>query len=169
MATKHLIEKGHRNIAIVTGELKDHGVNSERYLGYLDALQEAGIQPLEENVFEGYVDYKYGFEVSEKIAKDRNNITGIFVTSDITAIGLMNGLRQLDVSVPGDISVIGFDDVEYAKMCYPGLTTIRQNIQEKGRQAARYIIDVATDPSKRSKEKLIPMTLVERGTVKDLR
>lgn len=169
MATKHLIEKGHRNIAIVTGELKDHGVNSERYLGYLDALQEAGIQPLEENVFEGYVDYKYGLEVSQKIAKDHNNITGIFVTSDITAIGLMNGLRQLDVSVPDDISVIGFDDVEYAKMCYPGLTTIRQNIQEKGKQAAQYIIDAATDHSKRTKEKLIPMTLVERGTVKDLR
>lgn len=168
MATKYLIEKGHRNIAIVTGELKEHGVNSERYQGYLDALKEAGIRPLKKNVFEGYVDYKYGAEVSRKIAQKRDGLTAVFATSDIAAVGLMNGLHKMGISVPNDISVIGFDDVEYAKMAFPGLTTIRQNIMEKGRQAARCVIAAASEGMVPMKEKLIPMELVERGTVKDI-
>lgn len=166
IATKYLIDKGHRNIAIVTGELKDHGVNSERYQGYLDALKEAGIRPLKKNMFEGYVDYKYGSEVAQKLAKDRRNITAVFATSDIAAVGLMNGLHSLGISVPDDVSVIGFDDVEYAKMCYPGLTTIRQNIMEKGKRAAQYVIATATNTNLPKEEIIIPIEVIERGTVK---
>ena len=168
MATKHLIEKGHRNIAIVTGELKENGVNSERYMGYLDALKEAGIKPLKKNVFEGYVDYKYGAEVAKKIVKDASQCTAIFATSDIAAIGVMNGLRELGLSVPDNYSIIGFDDVEYAKMCFPGLTTIRQNISKKGSQAAQLMIAAATNHGLPREEQLIPMELIERGTVKEL-
>lgn len=168
MATKYLIEKGHRNIAYVTGELKENGVNSERYLGYLDALKEAGIKPLKKNLFEGYVDYKYGAEVAQKLAKDRKGITAVFVSSDITAVGLINTLHGLGVSVPNDISVVGFDDVEYAKMCFPGLTTIRQNIMEKGKQAAQLMIEAAQNHSLPRNERIIPIELVERGTVKSI-
>lgn len=168
LATKHLIEKGHRNIAIVTGELKENGVNSERYQGYLDALKEAGIRPLKKNLFEGYVDYRYGEEVSRILARDRRDITAIFVTADITAVGLINGLFTAGISVPDGISIIGFDDVEYAKMCYPGLTTIRQNIMEKGRQAARLMIEAAQNHNLPRVERIIPMELVERGTVKEV-
>lgn len=167
LATKHLIEKGHRNIAIVTGELKEHGVNSERYQGYLDALKEAALPPVKENVFEGFVDYRYGAEVARILARDPMEITAIFATADITAVGLINGLHEAGISVPGDISVIGFDDVEYAKMCYPGLTTIRQNITEKGRQAARLMIDAAQNHSLPRVDRIIPMELIERGTVRE--
>ncbi len=168
VATKHLVEKGHRNIAFVTGELKENGVNSERYKGYLDALKEAGIRPLKRNLFEGYVDYKYGEDVARKIAKDRNGITAVFASSDITAVGLINSMHGFGICVPDDISVIGFDDVEYARMCYPGLTTIRQNIAEKGRQAALLMIEAAQNHSLPRNERIIPMELVERGTVKSL-
>lgn len=168
MATKYLIDHGHRNIAYVTGELKENGVNSERYLGYLDALKEAGIKPLKKNLFEGYVDYKYGAEVAQKLAKDRKGITAVFVSSDITAVGLINSLHGLDISVPNDISIIGFDDVEYAKMCFPGLTTIRQNIMEKGKQAAQLMIEAAQNRSLPRNERIIPMELIERGTVKSI-
>ncbi len=168
LATKHLIDMGHRNIAYVTGELKENGVNSERYKGYLDALNEAGIRPLKRNLFEGYVDYQYGEEVGRKIAKDAKGITAVFASSDITAVGLINGMHSLGVRVPEDISVVGFDDVEYAKMCYPGLTTIRQNIAEKGKQAALLMIAAAQNHSLSRNERIIPMELVQRGTVKSL-
>lgn len=168
MATKYLISKGHRNIAIVTGELKENGVNSERYQGYLDALKEAGIKPLKKNLYEGFVDYMYGTEAAKKIAKDSNRCTAVFATSDIAAIGVMNGLRELGLSTPEDISVIGFDDVEYAKMCFPGLTTIRQNISQKGKQAAQLMIAAATNRSLPSEEYMIPMELIERGTVRSI-
>ncbi len=168
LATKYLLDKGHRNIAIVTGELKERGVNSERYQGYLDALEDAGIFPMETNLFSGYVDYGYGVEVARKIAQDRHDITAVFATADIIAIGLMNGLREQGVRVPEDVSVIGFDDAEYAKMCFPGLTTIRQNIKEKGKLAAQYVIAAATNERQQEKEKIIPIELVERGTVREL-
>ena len=152
----------------MTGELKENGVNSERYQGYLDALKEAGIRPLKKNLFEGYVDYRYGGEVARSLAKDRRGITAIFATADITAVGVINGLNQAGTSVPEDISIVGFDDVEYAQMCYPGLTTIRQNIMEKGRQAARLMIEAAQNHRLPRVERMIPMELVERGTVKEV-
>lgn len=166
LATKYLIEQGHRRIAIVTGELKAHGVNSERYQGYLDALCEAGLTPAHDDVFEGLVGYDHGLEVAEELARTRRDITALFASADITAIGLINGLRAAGLRVPEDVSVIGFDDVEYAKMCYPGLTTMRQNIMEKGRQAARLMIEAVQDHSLPREERIIPMELIERGTVK---
>lgn len=168
MAAKHLIDMGHRNIAHVTGELKDHGVNFERYRGYLDALREAGIQPNKDFLFEGYVGYSYGVEVASQLAENGREITAVFVSADITALGLVNHLRERGLFVPDDISVIGFDDVEYAKMCYPGLTTIRQNISEKGKQAARLMIAAAQDHNLPRREQIIPMELVERGTVRKI-
>lgn len=166
LATKYLIEQGHHRIAIVTGELKAHGVNSERYQGYLDALCEAGLTPAHDDVFEGLVGYDHGLEVAEELARTRRDITALFASADITAIGLINGLHAAGLRVPEDVSVIGFDDVEYAKMCYPGLTTMRQNIMEKGRQAARLMIEAVQDHSLPREERIIPMELIERGTVK---
>lgn len=166
LATKYLIEQGHHRIAIVTGELKAHGVNSERYQGYLDALCEAGLTPAHDDVFEGLVGYDHGLEVAEELARTRSDITALFASADITAIGLINGLHTAGLRVPEDVSVIGFDDVEYAKMCYPGLTTMRQNIMEKGRQAARLMIEAVQDHSLPREERIIPMELIERGTVK---
>lgn len=166
LATKYLIEQGHHRIAIVTGELKAHGVNSERYQGYLDALSEAGLTPAHDDVFEGLVGYDHGLEVAEELARTRRDITALFASADITAIGLINGLHAAGLRVPEDVSVIGFDDVEYAKMCYPGLTTMRQNIMEKGRQAARLMIEAVQDHSLPREERIIPMELIERGTVK---
>ena len=168
MATKYLVEKGHKNIAFVTGELKENGVNSERYKGYLDALNDSAIKPLKRNLFEGYVDYQFGVEVAQRLGKERRGITAVFASSDITAVGLVNGLHGLGIRVPDDMSVIGFDDVEYAKMCYPGLTTIRQNIAEKGRQAALLLIEAAQNHSLPRNERIMPMELIERGTVKAL-
>ena len=147
--------------------MQKYGVNSERYEGFLDALKEAGIQPAEQNRFEGYVDYQYGVEVGRKLAKKQDGITAAFVTSDISAVGLINGLHEGGLSVPKDISVVGFDDSEYAKMCFPGLTTIRQNIMEKGRLAAQLMIAAAVDHNLPQEERVIPMELIERGTVRE--
>ena len=118
------------------------------------------------DVFEGLVGYDHGLEVAEELARTRRDITALFASADITAIGLINGLRAAGLRVPEDVSVIGFDDVEYAKMCYPGLTTMRQNIMEKGRQAARLMIEAVQDHSLPREERIIPMELIERGTVK---
>lgn len=168
LATKYLLDRGHRNIAIVTGELKENGVNAQRYQGYLDALAEAGLAPREEIVFEGFVDYHYGIEAAHQLARARGNVTAVFATSDILAMGVMNGCKECSVRVPEDVSIVGFDDIDYAQMCYPRLTTVRQNIMEKGRQAARLMIAAAQNHALPQKDTIIPIRIVERDTVKEL-
>lgn len=171
LATKHLLEMGHRNIAFVSGEIKEDGVNYMRYQGYRDALKERGIECDSGLVFGGYVGFGYGAEAAAEIAAANRSreekITAAFATSDITAIGLIKGMSGLGLSVPGDISIIGFDDIDYAGMCVPGLTTVRQNIIEKGHEAARIMIDVLSG-NKAASETIIPMQLVERESVKRL-
>lgn len=79
----------------------------------------------------------------------------------------MKGLSERGLSVPGDVSVIGFDDIDYAGMYVPGLTTVRQNIVEKGRVAAGLMID-ALNGRGAPGETVIPMQLVERDSVRRL-
>ena len=130
-------------------------------------MKEAGIPIERKNILDGYVSYDFGQEAAKKIAEDRT-ITAVFATSDIAAMGMINGLKELGISVPEDVSVIGFDDVDYAKMCFPGLTTIRQNIFEKGKQAAQLMITAAENHNLPHEERTIPICVVERGTVKEL-
>lgn len=171
MATRHLLEMGHRDIAFVSGEIKEDGVNYMRFQGYRDALAEYGLQSSDELVFGGYVGFDYGAEAAEAIAETnkrrQRKISAAFATSDITAIGLIKGFSEIGLSVPGDVSVIGFDDIDYAGMCVPGLTTVRQNIIEKGHEAASLMIE-ALSGRKAASETIIPMQLVERESVKRL-
>lgn len=172
LATQYLIENGHRGIAFVAGELKENGVNYMRFLGYQDALREAGLPFDETLVFEGSVDFRYGSDaaraLSQRKAEGRSAATAVFATADILAIGVMKGLQDVGLSVPEDMSIVGFDDVYYAEIS--SLTTIRQNIIEKGREAARIMIAAAgSDPKKYPRtERIIPMELVERASVRNI-
>lgn len=168
MATRYLLERGHRKIAFVTGQLKENGVNALRYQGYCDALDEFGVELDPSRVFAGYVGFEYGAEAAREMAENIENVTAVFATSDITAIGVMNGFRKHGISIPDDVSLIGFDDIEYANICYPPLTTIRQNIEEKGRRAARMIIDAISDRQLPRVKETIELELVERATVRSL-
>ena len=168
-ATKYLLQNGHRRIAFVSGQVKDSGVTQMRYLGYRDALGEAGI-PLDKSlIFDGTVDFQYGCEAAKRIAArnaagDGEPITAVFATSDIAAVGAIKGFEQSGLSIPRDVSIVGFDDVYYAELS--GLTTIRQNINEKGREAARILIAALEDAKLPKRECIIPLELVERATVR---
>ncbi|NMA17951.1 MAG: LacI family transcriptional regulator [Clostridiaceae bacterium] len=168
LATRHLLERGHRKIALVTGQLKENGVNVLRYRGYCDALEEFGVRPDSSLVFAGYVGFEYGAEAAREMAANMNNISAVFATSDITAIGVMNGFRANGISIPKDVSLIGFDDIEYASTCYPPLTTIRQNIEEKGKRAAGLILAAISNRNLPRVKEIIGLELIERATVRSL-
>jgi LacI family transcriptional regulator len=168
IATKHLIEKGHKKIAIVTGIVTEDGVNCERLSGYKDALKEAGIRYEERYIFEGNVDYEYGVESAEKIRLLKDEITAIFCTADILAMGLIKGLRKYNINVPTDMSVMGFDDVFIAKVTDPSLTTVNQNVSAKGERAAKMIIGLATQNLKGKQNYIIPLEVVTRESVKEV-
>lgn len=164
MATRYLIEHGHRRIAFLSGKRKPGGVSEQRYEGYANALTESGI-PLEKKyVFHGNVDFESARELTNKIVKE-TDCTAIFATADIIAVGAIKELNGMHIKVPEEISVIGFDNLNIANYCTPGLTTIGQNIFEKGKMAVEMLCRTIEEKDLEPEECLIPISIVERESV----
>ncbi len=171
LAANYLIEKGHRNIALVTGTIRKDGVVEKRFLGYKRALREANIFYNPDYVFEQSVSYAYGYEAGKAIADRCPEITAVFATADLVALGVIRGLKESGKEVPEDISVIGFDDIFLASMFVPQLTTVRQHIARKGQMAAELLLEIMESESPEQvtrREESIPLTIIERQTVKPL-
>ncbi|MGE5676001.1 MAG: LacI family DNA-binding transcriptional regulator, partial [Mycobacterium leprae] len=135
-ATQHLIALGHRRIALVTGTRRQHGVHHERYRGYRAALAEAGLMEL---VTEGPVTVEGGCDMASQLLRRTDPPTAIFASADNLAFGVLAAARELGLSVPGRLSVVGFDDLPLSSLVTPALTTIRQDTYEKGAMAVRLI------------------------------
>ena len=168
IATRYLIENGHRDIALLTGKIKKDGVSEKRYQGYKDALKEYEIPYRPDYVFEGLVDYDYGLNIADRILNSSRNLTAVFSTADIMAMGLIRRLKVLGVKIPDDMSVIGFDDVYITKLIDPGLTTVKQNIFLKGETSVKLILDCINGKQRGKQEIILPIEIVERDTVKRL-
>lgn len=168
MATEYLIAKGHRDIAFVSGSIREHGVNSKRYQGYCDALAAAGIAPDENALYSDTVSYEYGVVAAGEYVRRGRRQTAAFVTADVLAVGLVKGLLQHGLRIPEDLSVVGFDDVYLSRICYPSLTTVHQDIARKGAEAVRLIMEAAAGAQERM-ECILPLTLVERDSVMERR
>lgn len=167
LATKHLIDNGHTNIALVTGELKEDGVMGKRFLGYKSALEEANICFNPDNLFEDSVSFDHGVLAGKKIANINQEVTGVFATADIVAFGIISGLRESGKRVPEDVSVIGFDDIMMSRMYIPQLTTIRQDIKAKGIKAVQHLIQKIDGVVTNHLDNVIlPIELIERNSVK---
>jgi LacI family transcriptional regulator len=168
MATRYLLQKGHRRIAFVSGVLMKDGVIEKRFLGYRDALAEADVPYESDYVYTGSVGYEYGMQAAKEMQCRGNRETAAFVTADIMAMGFVKGQRILGRTVPGDISVVGFDDLYLATICDPSLTTIHQDIQLKGEMAVRMVIEANRKKDGKKQDILLPVSLVERDSVRSL-
>ncbi|MDQ6421013.1 LacI family DNA-binding transcriptional regulator [Paenibacillus sp. LHD-117] len=169
MATRYLIGKGHSNIALATGMIKKDGVVEKRFLGYKRALKEAKLFYRPEFVYEGTMSYEYGVEAGRLIGEKHPEITAVFATSDMMALGVITGLSECGKRVPEDVSVIGFDDIAISKIFIPKLTTIKQNITRKGIKAAECLLDAMNgEDAELPKEIILPLEIVERNSVRDI-
>ena len=168
LATKHMLENGHRDIAFFSGQLKENGVMKKRLVGYRQALEEFDIAFRQELVFEDKIDYESGIALAKKLLSSGVKATGIIAAADILAIGAMKGLYDAHLRVPDDYSVIGFDDVEISKYLTPGLTTVKQQISLKGQRAVELLLKHIEDPTLPKQEEILPLELVERGSVRKL-
>lgn len=143
LATKHLIELGHRDIAFIATTLKSSPVDRKRYQGYQSALIEAGIKLNENLIFQNKdITFENGMMVAQEIISYKGELTGIVSVSDILAIGVIKALQQKGKRVPDDYSVVGFDDLTISQFTTPGLTTIRQDSFEKGKSAASLLANL---------------------------
>jgi len=167
LATKYLIENGHKNIAFASPTIKKRGVVYERFLGYKNALVESFIPFRQELVFEQELDVTTTFNLGCTLAR-RNDITAIFATADILAAGIMAGLQNSGKKVPDDISVIGFDDINLCNLTSPRLTTIHQDAHLKGKLAVNFLLDLLDNKPIAKREIILPIHLVERNSVKSL-
>ena len=165
MATRYLIEKGHRCIAFISGSIRENGVNSKRYQGYCDAMCQAGLTVDEKAIYAGTVDYEYGIEAAGEFLARGKKQTAAFVTADVISMGLVKGLQQNHIRIPEDLSIVSFDDVYLSQMAHPALTTIHQDIGEKGKQAVQLILDAARSKEHHHRECILPLKIVERESV----
>jgi DNA-binding LacI/PurR family transcriptional regulator len=148
-AAQHLVDLGHRRVAIMTAALGgatgivtdpvtdaqgSKFVSRERLLGYLDALGQAGVTPVVHRQLHSADDEAYVAALDLLSAEDRP--TGVLCFSDVIAHGVVRAAEQLGLDVPGELSVVGFDDSPLARRLRPQLTTVRQDVVAKGRVAA---------------------------------
>ncbi|MCE5344060.1 MAG: LacI family transcriptional regulator [Eubacteriales bacterium] len=165
LATRYLIERGHREIAFVSGSVSEQGVTQKRFMGYMDALNEAGLALNEKRLYLGTVSFDFAQSVAEEMQQRGNQETAAFATADILGMGLIKGMRRLGRRIPEDLSIVGFDDLDLACMSDPSLTTVHQDIAEKGRNAVQIILD-AMEGHTEKQEHILPIRLVERESVR---
>jgi LacI family transcriptional regulator len=167
MATRYLLEHGHRVIAFTSPSIRENGVVEQRLQGYKQALREFNVEFDPELVFEQEISVNDGTRLG-RILGNKKHITGIFASADILAAGIMAGLRESGVSVPGDKSIVGFDDNYLCKITYPRLTTIRQDAEEKSLIAIEMMIAQLTNKPVLERNIILPVRLVERESVRDI-
>ncbi len=139
-ATEHLIGLGHRRIAALMGPL--HAQESiDRLEGYKQALLDAGLSLDEALIAEGDYSQQSGCELTPHLLGPTPPPTAIFCANDAMAAGVLLALHRAGLAVPGDVSVVGYDDLPNSQYTIPPLTTVRQPIYEMGRHAADRVID----------------------------
>jgi LacI family transcriptional regulator len=139
MATQHLIELGHRRIAHISGRA-GHPDAAARLRGYLQALDDAGIEILQELIVEGNFRRQSGVLAVDMLLARRMAFSAIFAANDQMASGTRLALYRRGIRVPEDLSLVGFDDEPVAAFMIPPLTTVRQPAEELGREAAKVIL-----------------------------
>jgi LacI family transcriptional regulator len=144
-AIDHLIDLGHRRIGFITGK---PGVNStrERLAGYRDALRAADIEFDGALVLSGDFLEAQGYAATQKLLALEPRPTAIFTSADTAAFGAIKAIRDAGLSVPRDISVVGFDDIPEATLVMPPLTTVHQPLLEMGATAVGHLQRLMDEP-----------------------
>lgn len=167
-ATAHLIELGHRRIGFLAGrpELRS---SEMREAGYRRALRQAGIRFDPALVAVGMYDPDTVRVVGRALLQQPDRPTAVFAANDRTALGLIEVAADLGLDVPGDLSVIGFDDIPEAFLTARPLSTVRQPIQRLGAEAARMLVTMLTGAMPEATHLMLPTRLIPRATTAPLR
>jgi LacI family repressor for deo operon, udp, cdd, tsx, nupC, and nupG len=135
----HLLSLGHRRFGYVTGP-KGNYVDGERWAGFRDALVAAGIREADIRRYPGNFRIATGVEAGRRFLADADRPTAVFAVSDEMAVGFMRAVRDGGLDVPRDVSVAGYDGIEFADYCEPRLTTVRQPREQMGNAAAGILV-----------------------------
>ncbi|WP_018924525.1 LacI family DNA-binding transcriptional regulator [Salsuginibacillus kocurii] len=161
-AVKHLITMGHEKIAIINSD-ETFQYARNRKKGYLKALEEYGLPIKDEWILKNSeLNFEAGQNSMRKLLRADDKPTAIFAVSDILAIGALKRMNEEGLQAPEDIAVVGFDNIPFASMTNPALTTIAQPMYEIGSQAAKMLFQKINTPDEPVSSTLLDNELIIR-------
>lgn len=162
-AAHHLLDIGRRRPLVVTGP-EGFGCTEERLRGFVDVYAQAGIELDRRSIVCGDFLFDTSRAAVARAIEDGVEFDAVFGHNDPSAAGVLVALNEAGLRVPRDVAVVGFDDVEIASYTYPALTTIRQPMREMGEAAARLLLDHVRRSPEAATSRIIPTSLVVRGS-----
>lgn len=166
-AIKHLIALGHTNIGIITGDLNKLSA-LERLRGYSNTLLENGLDMNNDAIYHGDFTEKSGYEGIKYILSLPNRPTAIFVCNDSMAVGVYKGINELGLSIPGDISIVGFDNAIFSSYLSPPLTTVNHSFSDIAKRATVLLIESIEKKEQRGIDEKIETILISRDSCKEI-
>lgn len=170
LAVNHLVENGHTKIAHIMGDQTTYA-GIERAIGFKDTMEAHGLEVRDEYLVSGgYYSQAGGREAMIRLLALEDKPTAVYAAGDEMAIAAIRVIKESGLKVPEDISVIGFDDIKLAQHIDPPLTTVRQDKELIGQQAAIMLLDKINNKENMTTDvkKMVPVTLVKRQSVKCL-
>jgi LacI family transcriptional regulator len=167
--TNLLLSLGHRRIAFIRGPA-DQSASAARYQGFVNALRAHDITPDPELIQPGSFTFASGRDAAHQLLSRRQRPTAVFASNDDMALGVLAAAQRLGLSVPGELSVAGFDDSPTAAIVWPPLTTVRQPVAEMARMAVEMLVSVQrpdmAPPDEADLHKVLPHELVVRDSTR---
>ncbi len=159
--TQHLLSLGHKRIAVVKGP-NTSSLTKERLRGYAEALADAGVELDNSLIAGGDFSAASGGSAATHLLSLQQKPTAIFCFNDEMAMGVLHYAKQLGFSVPDDVSVVGFDDIQFAQYCDPPLTTIRQPAENFGSKAMTILLGMLQGEEPAAMRQYLPYEVVIR-------
>ena len=160
-AVEHLVSLGHRRIGIITG-LMDLGCSKDRLDGYRQTLRNANLEVSSDLIVPGDFSEPSGYEGMHQLMSLPNPPTAVFSSNDEMALGAMRAANELGLSIPEDVSLVGFDAVPMSQFTTPSLTTVRQPMFDMGRQAAEMLLQQIDGKELSESRVVLPTELIVR-------
>ncbi|GAA5036357.1 LacI family DNA-binding transcriptional regulator [Microbacterium fluvii] len=167
LAARHLLDLGHRRIGVVTGPL-DAGSVRDRHRGFLEEFAARDVR-LDDDLVQGAdLTYERAYTAAHALLSLPDRPTALFCHNDLMAFAALNAATGLGIEVPGEVSILGFDDVRASAWESFRLTTVRQPIRDMALGAVRMLLDRFADPDGDAVHVVLPCELVERATTRAL-
>ena len=168
LATRHLIQKGHKKIAYIGTNIEIEDGN-HRVKGYSKALQEAGIDVDDRAIVKAFPDEEGGHSAMSEVLQRNLGVTAVFSYNDAMAAGAMLMMQDAGLDIPEKVSIVGFDDIILARVLKPHLTTIRYPVNEMGALAAQLVLHRLDERYQKIEQPLrFTPRLIERQSVLSL-
>lgn len=164
-AVKLLIDKGHQKIAYIGIKKDRRNAWAKRFDGYEDALKEAGMVLDESLTYYGDLRAQTGYKGINSIL-EKSMVDAVFCGSDEIAMGVINALRDKDINVPEDVSVMGFNDIYEASIFYPKISTVSQPLYDMGSVSMRILVKILRNEPSDQDHYVLPYQIIERDSVK---